>query len=232
MSSPPTPTTAADAQPDEPPPTLNTQLRLAADLTSTSSALAALFKIWGLEYRSGRESGCAQARAAGLACLYQRGSWSGLRQMDRPAVLTLIDDEGASHSVVLTAINGDTAELSIGGIRMTHPVASITNAWFGQFMLLWRPPFGTQASLGLNSRGADVVWLRDSLTAIDERFASSNPASDVFDEELEELVRAFQRTHRLDVDGVAGQQTQIIINSLLAVDGTPRLSISRMARDS
>ncbi|NNF41052.1 MAG: hypothetical protein HKN64_06710, partial [Woeseiaceae bacterium] len=228
----PASTAAAAVEPDEPPASLNSQLQLAADLTSTSSALAALFKIWGLEYRRGADSGCAQARAAGLACLYQRGSWSGLRQMDRPAILTLIDDAGASHSVVLTAINGDTAELSIGGISTTHPVAAITNAWFGQFMLLWRPPHGTPASLGLNSRGVDVIWLRDSLGAIDERFVSSNPASDVFDAELEELVRAFQRAHRLNVDGVAGQQTQIIINSLLAVDGTPRLSISRMARDS
>ena len=39
---------------------------------------------------------------------------------------------------------------------------------------------------------------------------------------LEELV---------DVDGLAGQQTQIIINSLLAVDGTPRLSTAMLAKD-
>ena len=31
--------------------------------------------------------------------------------------------------------------------------------------------------------------------------------------------------------GLAGQQTQIIINSLLAVDGTPRLSTALLAKD-
>ena len=36
-------------------------------------------------------------------------------------------------------------------------------------------------------------------------------------------------TDRLDVDGLAGPQTQIIINSLLAVDGTPRLSTATTA---
>ena len=35
----------------------------------------------------------------------------------------------------------------------------------------------------------------------------------------------------LDIDGLAGQQTQIIINSLLAVEGTPRLSTPRLAQD-
>ena len=48
--------------------------------------------------------------------------------------------------------------------------------------------------------------------------------SDFFDAELEQRVVAFQRQHRLDADGLAGQKTQIIINSLLAQDGVPRLS--------
>jgi len=38
---------------------------------------------------------------------------------------------------------------------------------------------------------------------------------------------AFQRQHRLEADGLAGQKTQVIINSLLQPDGTPRLSASR-----
>ena len=151
--------------------------------------------------------------------------------MDRPAVLTLVDGSGRSHQVVLTAIHLATADLSIGGVLVTHPVESITDAWFGQYLLLWRPPTGQAVSLGPDSRGADVLWLRESLAAIDDQYISSKPSSDVYDAELEQFVRAFQRAHRLDVDGVAGKQTQIIINSLLAVDGTPRLNTSLLAQD-
>jgi general secretion pathway protein A len=211
--------------------TLNEQLQLAADLTNMTSALTALFDAWGLEFEHNGESGCSQANNAGLACLYQRGSWNGLRQMDRPAILTLIDDSGESHEVVLMAIQGATAELSIGGVLVTQPVDAITDAWFGQYMLLWRPPNGRAVSLGPGSRGAGVLWLRDSLAEIDEQYVSKNPTSDRYDAELEGIVRAFQRAHRLDVDGLAGQQTQIIINSLLAIDGTPRLNTPRLARD-
>ncbi len=221
-------TTPEEAEPET---TLEDQLQLAAELTSTDYALAALFETWGLEYRSGGRSGCAQAGDAGLSCLYQRGSWAGLRQMDRPAILTLVDATGNNHSVVLTAILGDRAELSIGGVRVTHPVADITEAWFGNFMLLWRPPTGTPTSLGRGSRGDGVTWLRNSLAAIDDRYTSTNPGSELFDAELEEIVRSFQREHRLDVDGLAGQQTQIIINSLLAAEGTPRLSMPRLAEE-
>lgn len=212
-------------------PTLHEQLQMAGELTRTNYALAALFETWGLEYRTGGRSGCAQASDAGLACLYQRGSWSGLRQMDRPAVLTLVDDDGSSHEVVLTGITDDNAELSLGGVRVTHAVSDITNAWFGQFMLLWRPPTGAAISLGAGSQGSNVTWLRNSLAAIDMRYASNSPQSDMFDAELEQIVQTFQRDHRLDVDGLVGQQTQIIINSLLAVEGTPRLSTPRLAQD-
>lgn len=218
---------------EEPPPgpSLEEQLQLAADLTNTDYALAALFETWGIEYRTGGRSGCAQASDAGLTCLYQRGSWAGLRQMDRPAILTLVDAEGDTHEVVLTAIMDDNAELSIGGVRVTHAIADVTEAWFGNFMLLWRPPTGAATSLGPGSRGSDVLWLRNSLAAIDGRYASSEPQSDTFNDELEQIVRTFQREHRIDVDGLVGQQTQIIINSLLAVEGTPRLSASRLAQE-
>lgn len=151
--------------------------------------------------------------------------------MDRPAVLTLVDDTGGFHEVVLMAIHGNSADLSIGGVVVTHPIESITNVWFGQSMLLWRPPGGKARSLGPTTRGPDVVWLRESLATIDEQFASGSPNSDVYDAELEQIVRDFQRAHRLDVDGLAGQQTQIVINSLLAVDGTPRLASELLAQD-
>jgi len=220
-----------DEEDQEAEPTLLEQLELAGELTSTPYALATLFEAWGLEFRSGATSGCAQAGAAGLACFYQRGSWSGLRQMDRPAILTLTDNAGNGHEVVLTAIHGATAEISIGGVRTTHPVAAISEIWFGQYLMLWRPAGGRVVSLGPGTRGADISWLRTSLASISPDYVSENPDSNEYDANLEQVVRAFQRDHRLDVDGLAGQQTQIIINSLLAVEGTPRLTMPRLARD-
>jgi general secretion pathway protein A len=151
--------------------------------------------------------------------------------MDRPAILTLVDNDGNDHEVVLTGITDGNAELSLGGVRVTHSVTDISDVWLGEFMLLWRPPTGAAVSLGPGSRGGDVAWLRNSLAAIDGRYASTDVQSEVFDAELEQLVRSFQRDHRLEVDGLAGQQTQIIINSLLAVEGTPRLSTPRLAQD-
>jgi len=206
--------------------TLSEELAAAGELTSTDFAMAALFERWGLDYKSGSQSGCSQAAEAGLACLYQRGSWNGLRQLNRPAVLAVVDDNGNAHDIVLLAINGDgSAELSIGGVSVTHPVSEISDIWFGQFMLLWRPPGGAPVSLAPGSRGAEVVWLRRSLANINERYISDAINSDEYDSNLQNIVRQFQRDNRLDVDGLAGKQTLILVNSLLRADGTPRLSM-------
>jgi general secretion pathway protein A len=213
----------------EPDPTLDEQLILADGLTRLDTAFTELFEIWGLEYSGG--DGCVQARNTGHACLINRGSWSSLRQLDRPAILTLTDSRGDSHHVVLTALLGDHIELSIAGVRVTHPFMSVTDMWFGQYILLWKPPNGQPFALGPGSTDDNVVWLRQSLASIDERYRADPLDSNVFDSALEQRVREFQRDHRLDVDGLVGRQTQIIINSLLAPDGTPRLTTPRLARD-
>ncbi|MBT8083549.1 MAG: AAA family ATPase [Gammaproteobacteria bacterium] len=215
----------------EPEPTLQEQLRLAGDLTSPDYALASLFDAWGIEYRTGGRSGCAQAAAAGLACLSQRGSLAGLALMDRPAILTLVDDAGNRHDVTLTAIDGEQAELSIGGVSVKHSIGEISRTWFGGFLLLWRPPTGSAVTLSLGAQGPAVAWLRDSLATIDDRYVGNDALPEVFDAELERTVRSFQRDHRLAVDGVAGRQTQIIINSLLAAENTPRLSKPASTQD-
>jgi general secretion pathway protein A len=214
----PEPVAATSAEPEEPEASLDDQLQLAQELTGERAATATLMDLWGLEHTN-----CADAEAAGYQCLRQRGSWGNLRQFNRPAILTLVDQRGDTHDVVLTAIDGQQAKLSIGGVAVEHPIGEISGLWLGQYMLLWQPPNGVSLSLGPGVSGENVVWLRQSLAAIDARYRSANPDSDIYDADLEQQVRAFQRDNRLDVDGLAGQQTQIIITSRLASDDSPRL---------
>ena len=81
--------------------TLSEELALAGELTTIDFALASLFELWDLDYTRGANSACSQAAAAELACLNQRSSWSGLRQLNRPAILSVIDDKGEAHELVL-----------------------------------------------------------------------------------------------------------------------------------
>jgi murein L,D-transpeptidase YcbB/YkuD len=71
-------------------------------------------------------------------------------------------------------------------------------------------------------RGDDVKWLRDSLRAT-QGLPAAAPGNDVYDAELVRLVQDFQRQHRLAVDGVAGVQTQIALDTALNATESPTI---------
>jgi len=141
-------------------------------------------------------------------------------------VLTLTDSQGESHQPVLVGLDDDIAELIIAGERMAFPVDEVSDLWFGQFMLVWRPPGGKPMAISPGMQNDNVRWLRQSLAVLDSNYQPQDAESNYFDEILQQQLMAFQRQHRLEADGLAGQKTQIIINSLLALDDTPRLSMS------
>jgi general secretion pathway protein A len=94
----------------------------------------------------------------------------------------------------------------------------------GDYLLLWRPQLAGQRALTVGMRGDEVRWLRRSLDSLQKLTpVADNLANDYYDEALAKRVETFQREHRLTVDGIAGVQTQIVLDS--AVDGSnaPRL---------
>jgi len=206
--------------------TLDEQLRLAVDLTDFDTALTTLIERWGLA-----DSSCQQLVTLGYECLGQRGSWNNLRQLNRPAILTLTDSLGDSHRVVLTSIEGDHAQLSIAGVTVSHDLGVVSDLWFGQYFLIWKPASGVAMDMSPGLQDPSVGWLRQSLASIDERYRAEPLDSELYDRGLADRVREFQREHRLVVDGFAGRHTQIIINSLLASSDAPRLTIFELAKD-
>jgi len=208
-------------------PGLEVQLGELESTQGADSGIAALLALWGINYDPAVGPACAQAGAQGFSCYFQRGSWNGIRQLDRPVVLTLTDSQGQTHQPVLVGLDDDVAELSLGGNRKTFPVDEVADLWFGQFLLIWRPPSGTPVAISPGMQNENVRWLRQSLATLDSNYQPQPADSDFFDDDLQQQVMTFQRQHRLEADGLAGQKTQIIINSLLAVDGTPRLSIAQ-----
>ena len=176
-------------------------------------------------FRNRREVGaaCEQAKAQGLSCYYQRGTWNVIRQLDRPVVLTMIDSNGATHQPPLVSLSANSGVIRIGEARFTYPIEEISELWFGQYMLIWRPYNGNATEIRRGMRSPSVRWLRQSLAEINAEFSPILSDSDLYDAELEQQLMDFQRRNRLQIDGLAGQQTQIMINSLLAVEGAPRL---------
>ncbi len=192
--------------------------------TDGTVARQALLSLWGLEFDVNDGSACSQAELAGLRCYFQRGTWTTLRQLDRPVILTLTALDGSDREIALTMLGDDTATLATADGPRTVLIEQLAEYWFGPYLVIWRPANGIDEALGPGMRSENVRWLRQSLAAINEGYEPTAADEDVFDAELEQQVIAFQRQHRLEADGLAGQKTQIIINTLLAQNDAPRLS--------
>ena len=165
---------------------------------------------------------CKQAQKAGLSCLEQRGSWAQVRALNRPAILTLADSHGARHRVVLSGLDDAYATLDLGEHNQRVKLEELSKDWFGDFTVIWKPKTLHTRSLSLGMQGDEVRWLRRSLNAL--RGGGSNPDhDDVFDEQLAIAVQNFQREHRLNADGIAGLQTQVVLDTALAEPGSPLL---------
>ncbi len=194
-----------------------------AALTTPDAAFGRLFSIWGAHYTAGGADPCTQATAQGLECYVQKGSLAQLRLYNRPAILMLTDDTDAAHQIVLTGLDDERAHVDIGTEPQLVSIGDLSRYWFGDFILLWRPGTHTPRPLSPGMHGAEIRQLREELTRLTGRTAAAD-ASDVYDGELAQLVRDFQRAHRLTADGVAGVQTLVVLNSSLAKPDSPQLA--------
>jgi general secretion pathway protein A len=189
--------------------------------TSDPAAFRRLLSLWGTAMADDKDP-CGQAAKAGLSCLEQRGSWAQVRALNRPAILTLTDDHGQRHRVVLAGLDDRFATLNLGEHNERVPLDELSRDWFGEFTVVWKPKTARTRALSVGMKGDEVRWLRRSLNAL--QGAASDPEhGDVFDQELAIAVQNFQREHRLNVDGIAGVQTQVVLDTALAEPGSPLL---------
>ena len=191
--------------------------------TTTDAAFTTLFGLWGVHYSVDGTDPCTQATQHGLACLSERGTLGQLRLYNRPAILMLTDSAGGSHEVVLTRLDGERASVDLG--RSTHQVGDgeLSDYWMGDYVMLWRPEAAPVQTLSAGMRGAKVLWLRRSLEKL-AGVSDPGPANDLYDASLTKLVRQFQLSHRLTVDGIAGLKTQVALAGALASPGSPLLT--------
>jgi general secretion pathway protein A len=217
------PSTAVIEAPAAPAPAADLDALLAQNAATTTEAAAyrRLLALWGTAL-TGDTDPCGQAAKAGLACLDQHGSWAQVRMLNRPAVLTLTDQRGQRHRVVLTALDEQSATLTLGERSERLPIDAVSRLWFGDFTVVWRPKSLRARQLSIGSSGEAVRWLRRKLSAL--HGSSVDPErDDVYDQPLADAVQDFQRQHRLVADGIAGVLTQVVLDATLADPQSPLL---------
>ena len=133
--------------------------------------------------------------------------------------------------MLLKSLGAGDAVIAIGERNYRVQLADLSQYWFGEYLLLWRPQIDEVKSFFPGMTDPDVNWLRESLAAIQGKPIEpvDSRGANFFDAELEARVRDYQIDRRLTVDGAVGQQTQIVMNSDLDI-GAPRLLTPQLVR--
>ncbi|QMU61928.1 MAG: AAA family ATPase [Gammaproteobacteria bacterium] len=193
--------------------------------TGNNKAFTTLFSYWGLTYPElNGETACERATAAELRCIFGKAGWDEIRRHNRPAVLEIINSAGERKQIVVLALRGNQVSLNIGGKVVTTATKSVDPFWYGNYLLLWRSPPAGSNVLKEGVIGKDVGWLRDQLDRIEGKAVSTGIKKKLsFDPTLKWRVMEFQRIRGLNVDGVAGRETMMEINSAVNDRSTPLL---------
>ena len=168
-------------------------------------AYAALFRAWGADYQWA--DACRQAQGLGLRCRSARAGLDELRQLNRPALLVMRDDQGPFQAALI-ALDDKSATFVIGAETTTVALGALAAQWAGQYTLLWRMPPDARETIRAGERGPAVQWLTGQLAQARGQVADASKAA-VFDDTLERQVKEFQLTQGLVPDGMVGPQTVV-----------------------
>jgi len=184
-------------------------------LRSEKDAWRALAPAWKLTLADGDP--CTAAQRQQLHCFRGNGNLALLRQLDRPAVLTLHDGAGRAGYAVLGALANDGATLRFDGGDHLVALSALDDAWRGEFATFWRAPAGYVDSIADVAAGPPAQWVAEQLGKLQPAGAASAPLLP-----LKGQIQAFQVAQGLKPDGLAGPVTLMQLNRLAGVD-EPRL---------
>jgi general secretion pathway protein A len=199
----------------------------AAQVTSTTmmptfaqqnDAFQAVFAAWNIDYDPKNDGeACVFAEKHQLQCLRQRQSIAQMRNLNRPAVLTLSDASGATAFVAINALSGTHAYLApLDGSEANDtaiPLPSLALQSHNDFTILWQTPKAYKGPVRPGHQGKLVQQLAEKCTQVLQQQWIGAPRL-LYDATLKEQVKIFQRNQGLSPDGVAGPITWIHLNSL------------------
>jgi len=166
-------------------------------------AYAALFRAWGADYQWA--DACRQAQGLALRCRSARAGLDELRQLNRPAVLVMRDEQGPFQAALI-ALDDKSATFAIGAETTTVALGALAAQWTGQYTLFWRIPPQARETIRAGERGPAVQWLAGQLAQARGQIADTSKAP-LFNDALARQVKEFQLTQGLIPDGMVGPQT-------------------------
>jgi len=230
---PPLSTTASQTDPSaEPPPQEPelTQVIAAADaMHSRGGALKAVLNAWNKKMDPGAVTVSdgdtyfrLSARHSNMELVQARGNLNLIRKLNLPAIVEFPHPDGSGvRYLAVTDIRDDEVRLSDGEKAFSVPTADMKAAWNGRVHILWKNHFNYTGVVPINAPGDVILSLKGHLKSMG---LPVGPMDTKYDIVTRETIERIQARHGLQVDGMVGPQTKIVLYNDDQTLDIPRLS--------
>lgn len=196
-----------------------TTLEIPGDQTNAYTqemAYNKLFEAWNIKYIQGdKRQVCDQAIAQGLRCHKDIATVDMLRQMNKPAVLKLLDEKRGEYYATLISLKKNTATLVIGSNTMVVDLKEMIQQWTGDYLLLWRAPLEYKGTLRPGRSGDIVKWLEDRLAQKSGQQVIADSVKHKYEGDIVQQVRRLQLANGMIPDGVVGTRTMMLLGGTI-----------------
>lgn len=191
-----------------------------------ADAYRVLLGLWGIDFSAeGQRSPCDLAQDDGLDCWHKQGRFLDIQRTNRPAVLKMISQQGQVFFITLVGrVNRNQWEIASAAMRQIVARKQIEKFWTGEYTLLWKRPRHFSRTVYPGDQNPMVGWLNQQMAMIHGERTTPR-LSLVYGNNLMREVRQLQRRCGLQVDGLLGRETIILLNTITS--SSPVLSTTR-----
>ncbi|BBO76909.1 ATPase AAA [Desulfosarcina widdelii] len=197
-------------------PELIQAITVADEMRSRAGALKAVLKAWNmktdprpLEVSDGDTYFRLAAHYNNMEIVQARGNLNLIRKLNLPAIVEFPHPDGSGiRYLAVTGMSDDEVQLSDGEIAYSVPTAVMETTWNGRVHILWKNHFNYTGVVPINSPGDVILSLKGHLKALGYPVGEMNATYDIV---TRETIERIQAQHGLEVDGMVGPQTKIVI---------------------
>jgi len=176
---------------------------------------------WNIDIPENFIAECSNVQKVNLACLPGKTNWYQLNKMQRPVILefNLANNEKRFALITRSEKNKITV---LADHEYQFPLQDLMAFWNGYFMTLWKPPSDSFKLIYPGQDSSDIIWVRQRLNQY-EGILETVSRPTIYDPNLEQRVKKFQREQLLSPDGLVGPLTAIRLQNATQNNDAPKL---------
>lgn len=176
---------------------------------SRNDAIRQLAQLWKIA--PDQDLPCQVGQQSDLHCYIRDGVMlDEIRRLDRPAVLTLREENDKVGYALLVGLTDTRATVRVDGATRTISATDLMQRFNGGFVTLWRAPGHFRDIISLGQRGEEVDWTAAQLARLNGENAPARNLT--FDQDMRQQIEAFQRKQGMKADGIIGPRTFMLLN--------------------